>query len=79
MSTSFQVLTDGVERRCPSSRGQATHKDEPAQPAGTTAGFEDALAQVVRKNLEMNTLPFATANHVVDGQVVPRRPQKDTT
>ena len=35
LSTSFQVLTDGAERRCPSSRGQATHKDASGQPAGT--------------------------------------------
>ena len=33
--TSFQVLTDRVERRCPSSRGQATHKNDPDQPTGT--------------------------------------------
>jgi len=33
--TSFQVPTDGAERRCPSSRGRATHKDDPGQPAGT--------------------------------------------
>ena len=35
LSTSFQVLTDGAEWRCPSSRGQATRKDDPSQPAGT--------------------------------------------
>ena len=29
------TLTDGAERRCPSSWGQATHKDDPGQPAGT--------------------------------------------
>jgi len=33
--TSSQVLTDGAERRCPNSWGQATHKDDPGQPAGT--------------------------------------------
>jgi len=42
------------------------------------AGFEDALAQVVCKHPEMDTSPFATANHIVNGQIVPRRPQKDT-
>jgi len=35
--TSFQVLTDGAKRRCPSSWGQATRKDDPGQPAGTTS------------------------------------------
>ena len=39
------------------------------------AGFEDALAQVAYKNPEMDASPFATSNHVVDGQIVPRRPQ----
>jgi len=38
--TYFQVLTDGVERRFPNSRGQATHKDGPGQPAGTKAASE---------------------------------------
>jgi len=33
--TSFQVLTDGAKRRCPNSRGQATHEDDLGQPAGT--------------------------------------------
>ncbi|XP_068466442.1 uncharacterized protein [Phaseolus vulgaris] len=42
------------------------------------ARFEDAFAQVVCKHPEMDTSPFATANHIVDGQIVPRRPQKDT-
>ena len=41
-------------------------------------GFEDALAQVVCKHPEMDTSPFATANHIVDGQIVPRHPQKET-
>jgi len=35
-------------------------------------GFEDALAQVVCKHPKMDTLPFATANHVVEGEIVPR-------
>ena len=35
LSTFFQVLTDGAERRCPSSRGQATRNDDPGQLAGT--------------------------------------------
>ena len=39
------------------------------------AGFEDALAQVVCKDPEMDTSPFATANHIVDGQIVPRHSQ----
>ena len=38
------------------------------------AGFEDALAQVACVHPEMDTLPFATLNQVVDGQVVPRAP-----
>jgi len=38
------------------------------------AGFEDALAQVVCKHPERDTSPFATTNHVVEGQVVPRCP-----
>jgi len=42
------------------------------------AGFEDALAQVVCKHPEMDTLPFETANHVIDGQIVPWRSQKNT-
>ncbi|XP_068491995.1 uncharacterized protein [Phaseolus vulgaris] len=42
------------------------------------AGFEDALAQVVCQHPEMDISPFATANHIVDGQIVPRHPQKDT-
>jgi len=41
-----------------------------------TAGFEDALAQVACKHPEMDVSPFATSNHIVDGQTVPRRPQK---
>jgi len=36
------------------------------------AGFEDALSQVICKHPEMDTSPFATANHVVEGQIVPR-------
>jgi len=36
-------------------------------------GFEDALAQVVCKHPEMDTSPFAGANHIIDGQIVPRR------
>ena len=43
-----------------------------------TAGYEDALAQVVCKHPEMDTSPFATENHIVDEQSVPRRPQKET-
>jgi len=39
------------------------------------AGFKDALAQVACKHPEMDVSPFATSNHVVDGQIVPRRPQ----
>ena len=31
------------------------------------ARFEDALTQVVCKHPEMDTSPFATANHIVDG------------
>ena len=42
------------------------------------AGFEDALAPVVCKHPEMDTSPFATANHIVEGQIVPRHPQKET-
>jgi len=38
------------------------------------AGFEDTLAHVACKHPEMDTSPFATSNHVVDGQIVPRRP-----
>ena len=38
-----------------------------------TAGFEDALAQVACKHPEMDVSPFATSNHIVDGQIVPRR------
>jgi len=38
------------------------------------AGFEDALAQVSCKHPEMDVSPFATSNHVVDGQIVSRRP-----
>ena len=38
-------------------------------------GFEDALAQVTCKHPEMDVTPFATSNHIVDGQIVPRRPQ----
>jgi len=38
------------------------------------AGFEDALAQVACKHPEMDVSPFATSNHVVDGQIVSRRP-----
>jgi len=41
------------------------------------AGFEDALAQVTCKHPEMNVSPFATSNHIVDRQIVPRRPQKE--
>jgi len=41
------------------------------------AGFEDALAQVACKHPEMDISPFATANHIVDGQIVPRRSQKE--
>jgi len=40
-------------------------------------GFEDALAQVACKDPEMAISPFATTNHIVDGQIVPRRPQKE--
>jgi len=36
------------------------------------AGFEDTLAQVVCKHPKMDTSPFATANHVVKGEIVPR-------
>jgi len=36
------------------------------------AEFEDALAQVVCKHPEMDTSPFATTNHVVEGEIVPR-------
>jgi len=39
------------------------------------ARFEDALAQVACKHPEMDASPFATSNHVVDGQIMPRRPQ----
>jgi len=39
------------------------------------AGFEDALAQVACKHPEMDVSPFATSNHIIDGQIVPRRPQ----
>jgi len=42
------------------------------------AGFEDALAQVACKHLEMDISPFTTTNHIVDGQIMPRRPQKET-
>jgi len=35
-------------------------------------GFEDALAQVVCKHPEMDTSPFSTVNHVVEGEIVPR-------
>ena len=42
-------------------------------------GFEDALTQVVYKHLEMDTSPFAMANHIVDGQIVPRRSQQNAT
>jgi len=42
------------------------------------AWFEDALAQVTCKHPEMDISRFATANHIVDGQIVPRRPQKET-
>jgi len=38
-------------------------------------GFEDALAQVACKHPQMDASPFATSNHVVDGQIMPRRPQ----
>jgi len=41
------------------------------------AGFEDAFVQVACKHPEMNISPFAIANHVVDGQIVPRPPQKE--
>jgi len=41
-------------------------------------GFEDALAQVACKHSEMDISPFATMNHIVDGQIVSRRPQKET-
>ena len=41
------------------------------------AGFKDALAQVACKHPEMDVSPFATSNHIVDGQIVPRRPQKE--
>jgi len=37
-------------------------------------GFDDALAQVACVHPEMDTSTFATSNHVVDGQVVPRAP-----
>jgi len=36
------------------------------------AGFEDALSQVVCEHPMMDTSNFATANHVVEGQIVPR-------
>ena len=39
------------------------------------AGFEDALAQVACKHPKMDISPFATSNHIVDGQIVPRHPQ----
>jgi len=42
-------------------------------------GFEDALAQVVCKHPEMDTSPFATANYIVNGQIVPRRSQQNAT
>ena len=41
------------------------------------AGFEDALAQVACKHPEMDVSPFTTSNHIVDGKIVPRRPQKE--
>ena len=40
-------------------------------------GFEDALTQVSCKHPSMDISPFATSNHIVDGQIVPRRPQKE--
>jgi len=40
-------------------------------------GFEDALAQVARKHPKMDVSPFAMTNHIVDGQIVPRHPQKE--
>ena len=43
------------------------------------AGFEDALDQVVCKHPEKDTSPFATANYVINGQVVPRRSQQNAT
>ena len=42
-------------------------------------GFEDALTHVIGKHPEMDTSPFATANHIVDGQIVPRRSQQKAT
>ena len=42
-------------------------------------GFEDALSQVVCKHPEMDTSPFATANHVVEGKIMPRILPHDTT
>jgi len=38
------------------------------------AGFEDALAQVSCVHPEMDTLPFATSNWVIDGQLDPKSP-----
>ena len=54
-------------------------KEELIDDAANTyaTGFEDALAQVVCKHLEVDVSPFATSNHIVDGQIVPRRPQKE--
>jgi len=43
------------------------------------AGFEDALSQVVCEHPEMDTSNFATANHVIEGQIVPRVLPHDTT
>ena len=37
-------------------------------------GFEDALAQVACAHPKMDVSPFATSNHVVDGQIMPRAP-----